>query len=181
LESPIYRNEAQIEFCDLLKRAERSGFKAADVARLLHLSKASISKIKSGGQTPRPAIIQALKRLVEDLGTETYGDMMVREESTSYAEKLFQLPEPKRELAKSLIDQLASDAAAAASSTVDQKKMEGIAVQSGVNQVLNYTQKKRRAAKTSGNKSTSIPESHPDSKSQSPRPAPDPKPPARES
>lgn len=49
-----------------MKRMEDKGYKPADIARLLHVSKASVSKTLSGKQNPRPGTLQAFRRIVED-------------------------------------------------------------------------------------------------------------------
>lgn len=178
MESPIYKNPGQLEFCELMKRAEAAGFSAADVSRKLVISKASISKILAGKQTPRPGTIQHLRSMLDGLGSDTYEDMAAREEAVLYADKIIRLPEKKRQLAKNLIDQLAGDEI---SSSADPLKIQKIAARTGLSQLVNYRAKKRRVAKTSGSKSTSIPESPPGSESQSLPPKPDPKPHASES
>lgn len=56
-----FKNEQQIEFIALVRSA---GWSPAQTARVLHLSKASVSRILSGQQTPRSHTLEALRNAV---------------------------------------------------------------------------------------------------------------------
>lgn len=54
----------QTEFADLMNMA---GFRPVDAARLLCISKASVSKILAGKQTPRPHTMEIFRQKVAEL------------------------------------------------------------------------------------------------------------------
>jgi transcriptional regulator with XRE-family HTH domain len=64
--SVLYKNERQMEFSRLMERLGVKGFRPADAARLLKVSKASVSKILSGEQTPREPTLDSFRRIVAE-------------------------------------------------------------------------------------------------------------------
>lgn len=64
--SVLYKNERQMEFSRLMERLEEKGLRPADAARLLKVSKASVSKILSGEQTPREPTLDSFRRIVDE-------------------------------------------------------------------------------------------------------------------
>lgn len=62
------KNNRQIEFAEL---KDKLGWEPSDIVRALGISKASVSKILSGEQSPRPQLLELFRRIVaERLGRQ---------------------------------------------------------------------------------------------------------------
>lgn len=60
----MFKNARQVEFSELVEVMRAKGIKPAGVARLLKISKASVSKILDGQQTPRENTLELLRHIV---------------------------------------------------------------------------------------------------------------------
>ncbi|HWD20491.1 MAG TPA: helix-turn-helix transcriptional regulator [Verrucomicrobiae bacterium] len=60
-----FKNDNQIRFADLIQSMAALGWKPAHVAGVLKISRASVSKILTGKQTPRDGTVAALEALLE--------------------------------------------------------------------------------------------------------------------
>jgi predicted transcriptional regulator len=83
MQKAAYKNARQVEFCQLLDEMEQLGFKQADVSRLIAISRASVSRIYLGQQTPRESTLDLFRRIVsEKRETKVSEPMELREEAS---------------------------------------------------------------------------------------------------
>lgn len=62
----MFKNARQVEFAELVEVMRTKGIKPAGVARLLKISKASVSKILDGKQNPRENNLEFLRHIVAE-------------------------------------------------------------------------------------------------------------------
>ncbi len=66
-----------VEFCDLFSEVEKSGYKQADVARELHISRGAVNMLLAGDRNPRPATMAAMRELAGRLrNTGAHGEVV---------------------------------------------------------------------------------------------------------
>jgi transcriptional regulator with XRE-family HTH domain len=113
----MFKNARQVEFAELVEAMKEKGVKPAGVARLLTVSKATVSKILAGKQTPEEKTLGLLRRVVAEHSKPsgpnypTGGeDLVLRDE---YAIRMQQLPDKARRSAHGVIDLLDTNSAEA--------------------------------------------------------------------
>lgn len=140
----MFKNTRQVEFSELVETMRVKGVKPAGVARLLKISKASVSKILDGLQTPRENTLELLRHIVAQHSRPS-GNVVYRENAEAmvlrdeYAIKLRNLPEKEQRTVETIIDSFAANS-----------KVASAARASGVSAL--------RAARESGPKSSPSPQ-----------------------
>lgn len=148
-----YKNQRQIEFTDLLQELAHKGYRQADVARMLGMTGASISRIVSGSQNPRQTTLDALRSKVQDI----LGGKVAPPPAPRTDEVHQKLDDLKRQ------DRSAYDAVRSTIEALhdrinsDQEKILDLAAKSGADHLAAQRINKKRAGKPNANKPATTP------------------------
>jgi transcriptional regulator with XRE-family HTH domain len=171
----LYKNERQIRFGVLMEEMKKLGLKPAHVAKLIRKSRATVSQILAGEQTPSPTTLDLFERVAAEKSGRA-PESQNKDEVQTKLEDLKQNDPNAYEQAKNNIEFLHDRMSPAkSSSSGDRQKIEKLAVQTGQRHIASYRAEKRRAGNAIGSKSPSTRESRPSKGSESPLPEPGPK------
>lgn len=106
-----FKNPKQVEFSELVETMKGKGLRAADVARLLKISKGSVSRILAGKLTPSEQTLELFRDKVAQRTTPTpypqHGEAMIMRDE--YAIRMRSLPPEHQRTVETIIDSLAAN------------------------------------------------------------------------